>query len=164
MCWKCLAAHAMSWALQCAWQWLLLCLAVHVCVHVFAVLHGVGPQPTYNAAHAMSWALQCVCVIYMCVCLQCCTVWAPSPRTMPPTPWAGPSSVPTVSSTYTPWNPRLSYTGISNHPSRCNTCSYTICTTFIKCLTAAVAQWLERSPREREVVGSIPDRVIPKTL
>ena len=32
------------------------------------------------------------------------------------------------------------------------------------CLTAAVAQWLERSPREREVVGSIPDRVIPKTL
>ena len=28
----------------------------------------------------------------------------------------------------------------------------------------AVAQWLERSPREREVVGSIPDRVIPKTL
>ena len=29
---------------------------------------------------------------------------------------------------------------------------------------AAVAQWLERSPREREVVGSIPDRVIPKTL
>ena len=31
-------------------------------------------------------------------------------------------------------------------------------------LTAAVAQWLERSPREREVVGSIPDRVIPKTL
>ena len=31
-------------------------------------------------------------------------------------------------------------------------------------LTAAVAQWLERSPRKREVVGSIPDRVIPKTL
>ena len=31
-------------------------------------------------------------------------------------------------------------------------------------MTAAVAQWLERSPREREVVGSIPDRVIPKTL
>ena len=31
-------------------------------------------------------------------------------------------------------------------------------------ITAAVAQWLERSPREREVVGSIPDRVIPKTL
>ena len=30
--------------------------------------------------------------------------------------------------------------------------------------TAAVAQWLERSPREREFVGSIPDRVIPKTL
>ena len=30
--------------------------------------------------------------------------------------------------------------------------------------TAAVSQWLERSPREREVVGSIPDRVIPKTL
>ena len=30
--------------------------------------------------------------------------------------------------------------------------------------TAAVAHWLERSPREREVVGSIPDRVIPKTL
>ena len=30
--------------------------------------------------------------------------------------------------------------------------------------TAAVAQWLERSPRERKVVGSIPDRVIPKTL
>ena len=30
--------------------------------------------------------------------------------------------------------------------------------------TAAVAQWLERSPREREVVGSIPDPVIPKTL
>ena len=30
--------------------------------------------------------------------------------------------------------------------------------------SAAVAQWLERSPREREVVGSIPDRVIPKTL
>ena len=29
---------------------------------------------------------------------------------------------------------------------------------------AAVAQWLERLPREREVVGSIPDRVIPKTL
>ena len=28
----------------------------------------------------------------------------------------------------------------------------------------AVAQWLECSPREREVVGSIPDRVIPKTL
>ena len=26
--------------------------------------------------------------------------------------------------------------------------------------TAAVAQWLERSPCEREVVGSIPDRVI----
>ena len=31
-------------------------------------------------------------------------------------------------------------------------------------LTKNVAQWLERSPREREVVGSIPDRVIPKTL
>ena len=31
-------------------------------------------------------------------------------------------------------------------------------------LTAAVAQWLERSPRKREVVGSIPDHVIPKTL
>jgi len=30
--------------------------------------------------------------------------------------------------------------------------------------TAAVAQWLERSPRERLVVGSIPDHVIPKTL
>ena len=30
--------------------------------------------------------------------------------------------------------------------------------------TAAVAQWLERSPREREVVGSIPDRVIYATL
>ena len=29
---------------------------------------------------------------------------------------------------------------------------------------AAVAQWLERSPRKLEVVGSIPDRVIPKTL
>jgi len=29
--------------------------------------------------------------------------------------------------------------------------------------TTAVAQWLERSPREREVVGWIPDRVIPKT-
>ena len=28
--------------------------------------------------------------------------------------------------------------------------------------SAAVAQWLERSPREREVVGSIPDRVIPR--
>ena len=27
-----------------------------------------------------------------------------------------------------------------------------------------MAQWLERSPRERKVVGSIPDRVIPKTL
>ena len=34
----------------------------------------------------------------------------------------------------------------------------------ITILTAAVAQWLERSPREREVVGSVPDRVIPKTL
>ena len=33
-----------------------------------------------------------------------------------------------------------------------------------KISTAAVAQWLERSPREREVVGSIPDRVTPKTL
>jgi len=33
-----------------------------------------------------------------------------------------------------------------------------------KIYTAAVAQWLERSPREMEVVGSIPDRVIPKTL
>ena len=31
-------------------------------------------------------------------------------------------------------------------------------------ITAAVAQWLERSPREREVVGLIPDRVIPKTF
>ena len=31
-------------------------------------------------------------------------------------------------------------------------------------VSAAVAQWLERSPRERGVVGSIPDRVIPKTL
>jgi len=31
-------------------------------------------------------------------------------------------------------------------------------------LFAAVAQWLERAPREREAVGSIPDRVIPKTL
>ena len=31
-------------------------------------------------------------------------------------------------------------------------------------ITAAVAQWLERQPREREVVGSIPDRVIQKTL
>jgi len=30
--------------------------------------------------------------------------------------------------------------------------------------TLAVVQWLERSPREREVVGSIPDRVILKTL
>jgi len=29
---------------------------------------------------------------------------------------------------------------------------------------AGVAQWLERSPREREVVGSILDRVIPRTL
>jgi len=29
---------------------------------------------------------------------------------------------------------------------------------------AAVAHWLERLPREREVVGSIPDRVIQKTL
>ena len=29
---------------------------------------------------------------------------------------------------------------------------------------AAVAEWLERLPREREVVGSIPDRVIPETL
>ena len=31
-------------------------------------------------------------------------------------------------------------------------------------LYAAVAEWLERPPREREVVGSIPDRVITKTL
>jgi len=30
--------------------------------------------------------------------------------------------------------------------------------------SAVVAQWLERSPREREVVRSIPDHVIPKTL
>ena len=30
--------------------------------------------------------------------------------------------------------------------------------------TPVVAQWLERSPRKREVVGSIPDHVIPKTL
>ena len=36
--------------------------------------------------------------------------------------------------------------------------------TIFELHTAAVAQWLERSPREREVVGSIPDRVIPKTL
>ena len=39
-----------------------------------------------------------------------------------------------------------------------------ICKAFSISITAAVAQWLERSPREREVVGSIPDRVIPKTL
>jgi len=31
-------------------------------------------------------------------------------------------------------------------------------------LTAAVAQWLKRSPREQEVVGLIPDSVSPKTL
>jgi len=30
--------------------------------------------------------------------------------------------------------------------------------------TAAVAQWLERSPRERDVVGLIPDRVIPDVI
>jgi len=30
--------------------------------------------------------------------------------------------------------------------------------------TAVEAHWLEPSPREREVVGSIPDRVIPKSL
>jgi len=30
--------------------------------------------------------------------------------------------------------------------------------------TAAVVQWLQRSPLKREVVASIPDRVIPKTL
>ena len=29
---------------------------------------------------------------------------------------------------------------------------------------AEMAQWLERLPRKREVVGSISDRVIPKTL
>ena len=32
------------------------------------------------------------------------------------------------------------------------------------CSEAAVAQLLERSPREREVVASIPNRVIQKTL
>ena len=31
-------------------------------------------------------------------------------------------------------------------------------------MTAAVAQWLKRSPPKREVVGSIPDRVIPKDV
>ena len=30
-------------------------------------------------------------------------------------------------------------------------------------LTATVALWLRRPPREREVVGSIPGRVLPKT-
>jgi len=35
---------------------------------------------------------------------------------------------------------------------------------YLTMKTAAVAQWLERSPRWREVGGSIPDRVIPKTL
>ena len=30
--------------------------------------------------------------------------------------------------------------------------------------TATVALWLRRPPREREVVGSIPGRVLPKTL
>ena len=30
--------------------------------------------------------------------------------------------------------------------------------------TAAVAKWLERPPREREVVGTIPGRHIPKSL
>ena len=31
-------------------------------------------------------------------------------------------------------------------------------------VTASVAQWLERSPLKCEVVGSIPDCVIPKTV
>jgi len=30
-------------------------------------------------------------------------------------------------------------------------------------LKTAEAQWLERSPSELDLVGSIPDRVIPKT-
>ena len=30
--------------------------------------------------------------------------------------------------------------------------------------TATVALWLKRPPREPEVVGSIPGRVLPKTL
>ena len=41
---------------------------------------------------------------------------------------------------------------------------YFIVPTHLYLCTAAVAQWLERSPRKREVVGSILDRVIPKTL
>ena len=37
-------------------------------------------------------------------------------------------------------------------------------TVFDVLLTAAVAYWLECPPREREVVGSIPDRDRPKRL
>ena len=50
------AAHAMSWALQCARG-----VEYLHCMTLFyvSVLHGTGPQPDYTAAHAMSWALQC---------------------------------------------------------------------------------------------------------
>ena len=36
--------------------------------------------------------------------------------------------------------------------------------TYITINGSVVAQWIERSPREREVEGSIPDRVIQNTL
>ena len=35
---------------------------------------------------------------------------------------------------------------------------------FIRKGTATVALWLRRPPREQEVMGSIPGRVMPKTL
>ena len=44
------------------------------------------------------------------------------------------------------------------------TATTAITTTSISELTAAVAYWLERLPREREVVGSIPGRYRPKSL
>ena len=39
-----------------------------------------------------------------------------------------------------------------------------ITNTLIDISNATCIEWLERSPRKRAIVGSIPDRVIPKTL
>ena len=50
---------------------------------------------------------------------------------------------------------------LKNHMHYWNSCVIGQLATFNK--TATVALWLRRPPREREVVGSIPGRVLPKT-
>ena len=61
-----------------------------------------------------------VCILRCCdcvFCLQCCMELNPFHITLPPTPWAGASSVPRGSHISTAWNQKLSFTGTSNHPS-----------------------------------------------